>query len=475
MKRRLNSFRSTATWWPLRLAVVACFVLLPIPRQLCAGQAGAVRVRESGSGVKVKPVVFLNLREYLAKITAESPKILASRLDEAAAYYQARSTSAAYLPHLIFDAGVGYIHGNTLNGFSNGITAAVPSSSVPNRWFTQEGPGLTVPIYTDGSFLGINVPPEVTRKLAERQILKFKGSLTEQSVIVSATDAYLQAIKATHVLELGTRHFAVAQEEAERVENRATSGLATAEELGVARLLLQSSRASFEAQRGEAIYSFIAVAAMLGRHAGTVRIQDNYPEAAPLPDFETIAGISSVQHPKVRMQEAGIREAQANVELQRSRLLPSVTADSYDFQYGDFHGDAPNQWSSVLTVHVPVFDFGEAYLATKSARIKLQAEIERRVAVEQDLQKELVDAVLNIKQSAGSFAKSGGEVVEAQRVATRFEEQAKLDQALLGELNMSKLKLLEKKEELEQAHYELLHRYALYQEATGGHWKWIAP
>jgi outer membrane protein TolC len=251
--------------------------------------------------------------------------------------------------------------------------------------------------------------------------------------------------------------------------------LATAEELGLARLLLQTSRASFEAARGEAIYSFLAVAALVGRDAGTVRIQDSYPEAAPLPDFETIAGISAVQHPKVRMQEATIRGAQANVSLQRSRLLPSVTADSYDFQYGDFHGDAANQWVSLLVVHVPVFDFGEAYLATKSARIKLQAETARRVAVQQDLLKELVDAVVQIKQSAGSLGKAGGEVVEAQRVATRLGEQAKLDQALLGELNAAKLKLFEKKEELEQAQYELLHRYALYQEATGGQWKWIAP
>ncbi len=114
-------------------------------------------------------------------------------------------------------------------------------------------------------------------------------------------------------------------------------------------------------------------------------------------------------------------------------------------------------------------------MATKSARIKLQAEIERRVAVQQDLKKELVDAVLNIQQSAANFAKAGAAVVEAQRVATRLEEQARLDQALLGELNLSKLKLLEKKQELEQAHYDLLHRYALYQEATGGQWKWIGP
>jgi outer membrane protein TolC len=473
MKAHLSSPSVGAPWSHVRLALVACFVLLSTPHQLCAGPSAAVRTRERGPIVKVKPVVFLNLREYLATITAESPKILAARLDEAAADYEARSTYAGYLPHLVGYAGVGYIHGNTLQGFFN------PSNNLPSstgdRWFTQEGPGLTVPVYRDGSFLGINVPPAVTRKRAERQIVKFKGSLTEQNVILSATDAYLQAIKSTHLLELGTRHFAVAQEEAERVENRAASGLATAEELGVARLLLESSRASFEAARGEAIYSFLAVAALLGRDAGTVRIQGNYPEAAPLPNFEKITGISFVQHPKVRLQDATIREAQANIALQRSRLLPSVTASSFDFQYGDFHGDAANQWVSILAVHVPVFDFGEAYLATKSARIKLQAETERRVAVQQDLLKELVDAVVNIRQSAGNFAKASGEVVEAQRVATRLEEQARIDQALLGELNMSKLKLLEKKQELEQAHYELLHRYALYQEVTAGQWKWIAP
>jgi outer membrane protein TolC len=473
MKRRLSNHSVGATWSPVRLALVACFVL-PISHELCAGQAGGVRIRERGSSVKAKPVVYLNLREYLATITAVSPKIIASRLEEAAAYYEAQSTYAAYLPHLHFNAGVGYIHGRSLRGFFNPF-AGLPSSLIGDRWFTQEGPGLTIPIYRDGSFLGINVPPEVARKRAERQIVKFKGSLTEQTVIRSATDTYLQAIKATHLLELRTRHFALAQEEDARVQNRAASALATAEELGVARLLLASSRASFEAAQGEAIYSFLAVAALLGRDASTVRIQDSYPEAAPLPDFERIAGISSVQHPKVRMQEASVREAQANVEFQRSRLLPSVTADSYDFQYGDFHGDAANQWVSLLTVHVPVFDFGEAYLATKSARIKLQAEIERRAAVEQDLQKELADALVQINQSAGNLGKVRGEVVEAQRVATRLEEQAKLDQALLGQLNEAKLKLLQKKEELEQAQYELLHRYALYQEATGGQWKWIAP
>jgi outer membrane protein TolC len=451
---------------------VVCFVLLPTPRQLCAGETAVARSRERSS--KVKPVVFLNLREYLAIIAAVSPKIVAARLDEAAACYEARSIYASYLPRLSGNAGVGYIHGRTLQGLVNPF-GGVPSATNNDRnlWFTQEGPALSIPIYKDGSFLGINVPPEVARKRAETQISKFKGSLTEQDVIRSATDAYLQAIKATHLLELRSKHFALAQEENARVENRAANSLATAEDLGVARLLLDSSRASFSAARGEAIYSFLAVAALLGRDADTVRIQDSYPEAAPLPDFETIAGISSVQHPKVRLQEAAVRGARANVELQRSRLLPSVTADSVDFQYGDFHGDAANQWSSVLSVHVPIFDFGEAYFATKSARIKLQAETQRRLAVQQDLQKELVNAVVEINQSTGNLGRARGEVVEAQRVVTRLEEQAKLDQALLGELNTAKLKLLEKKEDFEQAQYELLHRYALYQEATGGQWKWI--
>src|SRR5881396_2394181 len=105
MKRRLNSPRFRTIWSPVRLALVACFVLLPIPRQLCAGSAAAIRTRERGSTGKVKPVVFLNLREYLATITAVSPKIIASRLEEAAADYEARSRYAAYLPHLVGEAG----------------------------------------------------------------------------------------------------------------------------------------------------------------------------------------------------------------------------------------------------------------------------------------------------------------------------------------------------------------------------------
>ena len=199
MKRRLSSPRFGAIWSPVRLALVACFVLLPIPRQLCAGQTAAVRSRERGSTVKVKPVVFLNLRQYLATISAESPKIIASRLDEAAADYEARSRYAAYLPHLVGHAGVAYIYGRSLNGLINPF-GNLPSSTTGNRWFTEEGPGLTIPVYKDGSFLGINVPPEVAHKRAERQVIKFKGSLTEQSVILKATDAYLQAIKATHLL-----------------------------------------------------------------------------------------------------------------------------------------------------------------------------------------------------------------------------------------------------------------------------------
>src|SRR5947207_8155006 len=132
MKRRLSSPRFSAIWWPVRLALVVCFVLLPIPRQLCAGKTAAVRSRERGSVGKVKPVVFLNLREYLAIIAAVSPKIVASRLEEAAAYYEARSIYASYLPRLSGNAGVGYIHGRTLQGLVNPF-GGLPSATNNDR------------------------------------------------------------------------------------------------------------------------------------------------------------------------------------------------------------------------------------------------------------------------------------------------------------------------------------------------------
>src|SRR5215472_15772826 len=119
MKMRLSSHSVGATWSAVRLALVACLLLLPVPRQLRAGET-ATRIRERNQRIKAKPVVFLNLREYLATIKAVNPKIIAARLDMAAAYYEARSTYAGYLPFLSFNSGVGYIHGNTLQGLING-------------------------------------------------------------------------------------------------------------------------------------------------------------------------------------------------------------------------------------------------------------------------------------------------------------------------------------------------------------------
>ncbi len=471
MSTRFSSLRVRTTFSPVRLLLVAYFAFLPIPRQFSAEPSANAKAPH-------KPVVSLGLREYVERIAAESPKILTSRLDEAAADYEARSTYASYLPHLTGEARVGYIKGKRLTGFAGLQQPDRELNNVPTapntREFTQEGPGLTIPVFKDGSFLGINVPPEVARKRAHRQVIKFEGSLTTQDVILSATEAYLRAIRATRLLELRTKHFALAQKEAARVENRATSNLATAEELGAARRLLETSRASSEAQQGETIYSFLAVADLLGVDAGSIRIRENYPEPSALPDFEMIAGLSSKEHPKVRLQEASIQGAKADVALQRSRQYPSVKAESFDFQYGDFHGHAANQWVSFMSVSVPVFDFGETALAIRSADLKLRAENERLLAVQQDLRKELVDAFVQVKQSGAAFAKAGSDVAEQQRVATRLEEQAKLDQAVLGQLNSAELKLLDSKEALEEAHYELLFQYARFQRVTAGEWKWIA-
>ena len=147
---------------PAFLLLLCCSALLPIPRQLCAG--------ETANRPRQKPIVSLSLRQFVDAVVAESPKILGSRLDEATADDEARSAYASYLPHLTYQARVGYINGERLTAFAlqapgPGVAA---SQVIPNRSFTQEGPVLTIPVFKDGTFLGINIPPEVARKRAER-------------------------------------------------------------------------------------------------------------------------------------------------------------------------------------------------------------------------------------------------------------------------------------------------------------------
>ncbi|MGB8342173.1 MAG: TolC family protein [Chthoniobacterales bacterium] len=452
---------------PAFLLLLCCSALLPIPRQLRAG--------ETANRPRQKPVVSLSLRQFVDAVVAESPKILGSRLDEAAADDEARSAYASYLPHLTAEARVGYINGERLTGFAlqEPGPGVVASQVIPNRSFTQVGPVLTIPVFKDGSFLGINIPPEVTRKRAERQVVKFRGSLTKHDLVFSATQAYLDAIKATHLLELRDEHLKVARKEAARVEERATKNLATAEELGVARLLVLTSRAAFEAERWDVIYSFLAVADLLGLDASKVRIEQSYPTPAPLPNFETFASLSSIEHPRVRLQEAIVDGAKAGVALRRSRQYPSLNAESFDYQYGDFHGHATNEWVSVMTASVPIFDFGEAASATRAATLTARAEKQRLLAVQQDVRKELLDALVQVRQSESASAKAAGDVAEQQRIATRLQEQAKTDQAVLADLYTAELKLLDSKEVFEQAQYDVFFQYAHVQKVSAGEWQWI--
>lgn len=456
--------------FPVRLFLLASCLLFPISGRLEAGPAAVAKP-------SAKPPVLLSLKAYVETITAENPKILASRLDEAAADYEARSTYASYFPHLTAVARVGYVKGKRLTGFTGldqpRLGANDQTTAPDERSFTQEGPGLNIPIFRDGTFLGINVPPAVAQKRAARRIAHLRSALDAQDIASQATETYLLSIKASHVLELRRKHLEVAQQEANRVGSRASSNLATAAEVGAARLLLEGSQASFTAERGEAVYSFFAVADLLGLDPSRVRIQENYPTPERLPDFETIASLSSGTHPKVRLQKATIDQAKAGLALERSRQYPTVNAQSFDFQYGDFHGHAANQWVSFLAVNVPVFDFGEAALATKSARKKAQAETLRLTAVRQDVRKELVDAFVQVAQSNSAFSKSVSDVAEQQRITTRLAEQAKQDQAVLGDLNSAKIKLLDSQEAEEQAHYDLLIQYSRVQRVSAGAWQWL--
>jgi outer membrane protein TolC len=469
MKIRNRKIKSTLL--PMRSLLTAGFLLVSILGELRAGPPPKGTV-EAG-----KRVVALNLRDYIDRIIAESPRIRATRLDVAAADYEARSAYASYLPHLIGTARVGYINGKRLTGFT-GLFEPVGGfnngQGVPDEEsFTQEGPGLLIPVFKDGSFLGINEPPEVRRRRAERDVIKFQGSLTTQDLVFAATEAYLASIKASHLLELRKQHFEVAEQEANRVQTRSKSNLATAEDVAVAVLQRETSRASFQAERGEAVYSFFAVADLLGLEARQLRIQGDYPTPAPLPDFEKVAALISVQHPKVREQEAAVDEARATVALKRSQQYPTVEAQSYDYQYGDFKGNASNQWVSFMAVRVPVFDFGEAAYATSSARLRARAEAQRLLAVRQEVRKELVDAFVQVKQSESGYAKAINDVNEQQRVTARLQEQSGHDQALLQDLNAAKIKLLETKEALEQAHYDLLFQYARVQRLSAGGWEWV--
>lgn len=386
--------------------------------------------------------ISCNLESCVAMATSNHPSLKAgeAKLDEAKANLGLQE--AERLPSVKVEGAVGYFDGTSVGPQSvlRGISERVVSGG-----YYQAIPAATLPVYSEGTFIGQN-PIAVRQAQHGLSEQEWDLQLLRIEVGNAVAESYFGVLKALRgdeieqeVAELSEIGYRLAQAEYDKNLLSRSDLLQAEVKLVSARRDLSSLRIGLERSKKELCNA-------LGREdACDVTVQDVPENDAPLPPLEELTAQFKKNHPEIKAQEFKVLAKHEEARLAETEYYPNV---SLNVAYG--HGDdlqmdpgSNSLWNAALQLDVPIFDFGRT--SQKVAIIRAQAMYEEkhlhelRLAHEQDV----IDAYYQIKELEPEMELLKKQIEQA-------EEELKLNRALykrgalqVTELHASQISLLQ--------------------------------
>jgi len=148
---------------------------------------------------------------------------------------------------------------------------------------------------------------------------------TQRNVIGSVVNAYIAYLSASDSILVARENEAVAADILRNVEKRLALGDATAEDLEQQRAVLFSQQVIVPGMENQQEDLRNAISRLVGALPGDLVLSDQGLDALQLPSVQV--GLPSallLGRPDIRMMEARMRAANANIDVARARLLPPV-------------------------------------------------------------------------------------------------------------------------------------------------------
>ena len=121
------------------------------------------------------------------------------------------------------------------------------------------------------------------------------------------------------------------------------------------------------------------------------------------------------QHPSLEVQKAVIDQARQDYRLEHFRLYPSVTLEGSAVHIDDFGSSNAEVYTGIVSVNVPIFDFGAQQATTRARLAKYQAERARLSSVADDVTFEIVTIYQSIYVLSQNILSLQEEVAKADR------------------------------------------------------------
>ena len=285
-------------------------------------------------------------------------------------------------------------------------------------------------------------------RYAERLQIAARSDLenTEQNVLLTSAQAYLDVLLTSRILELNTFQVDVLKKQFEATQSRFNLGEVTRTDVAQAQARLATAKAAMVAARGAHISERAIFEEVIG-----VSPQDLvWPEVVrDIPaHIDGLVERSFASHPQVAQAVALLAAEQQSVASARSGYWPDVTAEvSVTRREGGFstlgNGDS-DEFFAALQATFPLFQGGATVNQIKQAKARREQIDQLYNAARREVERELTDAFHSYKSASAELV-SRRESTNANVVAYDGVKQ----ETLLGV--RTTLDLLDAEEELLQA------------------------
>jgi len=427
---------------------------------------------ENPANVPVQPTSAhpqkYTLPEFLDAAMARSPEIVSAQLGADASDYAFKAARVSYFPKLTANGQTSFIKGAALDPLTN-----FPNRNPNVEGYTDGGGGtLTIPVFEEGTFFGINTPPRASISLAQKKQADANVILTRDDIRYRCIDIYLRAIAAHREAAFLLPEVEATRKQAQILRIKQTYHLASEAEIKTSEAQFAQAEALYEQAQWLTASALFQVAMVLGvddPHA--IRIKDEYPKLNENVDYQAILTRSLSNHPKLNTQQALLEQAKAQHTLDQSAFLPKAEIDSTYFWVDDYAPPGQDRWRAQMEVTLPLFDFGQNYYTVRSSEKKVEEEKKNLYAAKQELESELQTAYSAIEEAGVTYTTSQVTLLQKQLLVKKYDVLSQFGQSPTSDYLAAEIDYALAAYTAENNHYQYLLAYAALEKASSGAFK----
>lgn len=313
-----------------------------------------------------------SLEEVLASTYSTNPTLLARRARLRSADEAVPQALANWRPTVAMTGSVGR------GLYSNNAYAKYDMARTPKTGAVT----LTQPLYRGGRTVAATSQADNT-VLSERALL----AATEQSILLAATNAYLNVVRDEEVVKLSINNEQVLRRQLEATQERFKVGEITRTDVSQAEARLSKATADRVAAEGTLQSSRANYLNNVGRPPETL-VQPTLPPTMPA-TLDEVSAVALAQNPNVVAADYSYAAAQDGVDLVFGELLPTVSLSAdvnRSLQTSTMKSETIAQ-EVLLNLSVPLYEGGGTYSRVRASKHtagqrRIEADQARRDAME---------------------------------------------------------------------------------------------